>query len=77
MQTCLILTGLFVGSLAGNAFMNLWVRTNCFRKTTEPSETGCRSSLEWKSIIFEKKGHAFVDVVVGLFDQHDDLRYDH
>ena len=26
--------------------------------------------------IYEKKGHEFIDVLVGLFDQQDEARYD-
>jgi len=59
--------------LAGNAFMNPWVHLQTisqnYRAVSLNSELIAQMEI---NDIYEKKGHEFIDVLVGLFDQQDE-----
>lgn len=59
--------------LAGNAFMNPWVHLQTVSQNYRAVNLNSTLIAQMEiNKIFEKKGHEFIDVVVGLFDQHDE-----
>ena len=68
MQTCRSYCSNWV--LAGNAFMNPWVHLQTVSQNYRAVNLNSTLIAQMEiNKIFEKKGHEFIDVVVGLFDR--------
>ena len=59
--------------LAGNAFMNPWVHLQTISQNYRAVSINSALIAQMEiNKIYEKKGHEFIDVLVGLFDQQDE-----
>ena len=59
--------------LAGNAFMNPWVHLQTISQNYRAVSLNSALIAQMEiNKIYEKKGHEFIDVLVGLFDQQDE-----
>ena len=72
MQTCRSYWAVLLGLSRQCFYESVGSLANCFAKLQAVNLNSTLIAQMEINKIFEKKGHEFIDVVVGLFDQHDE-----